>query len=293
MKNFTKLLMLVVLLVSYSCVQDTTEDLAPVISEPNGGSGEVKTLQVSMPAPSRTELGEKVDGKYPVSWCESDVLAVNGKPTTGITIYEETPNVAVFALPMGITIPYHIVYPYQGDNVVVEANSGKYPVVFSAEQMHTEGTFAPNSAPMYAWSNGFEDIHMEHLATALRFSIKAKEGQTVDLKYISVSTVDAAPIAGVFDVYCADNGEVAAGTLEAREGTYPTVFYNFEGDSYQLSSDKEAVFYIVVPKGEYTDFEVSFLEQSGKAYNETFNAAGVNQLHGDFRCIGRQAVAWW
>ena len=280
MKNFTKLLMLVVLLVSYSCVQDTTEDLAPVISEPNGGSGEVKTLQVSMPAPSRTELGEKVDGKYPVSWCESDVLAVNGKPTTGITIYEETPNVAVFALPMGITIPYHIVYPYQGDNVVVEANSGKYPVVFSAEQMHTEGTFAPNSAPMYAWSNGFEDIHMEHLATALRFSIKAKEGQTVDLKYISVSTVDAAPIAGVFDVYCADNGEVAAGTLEAREGTYPTVFYNFEGDSYQLSSDKEAVFYIVVPKGEYTDFEVSFLEQSGKAYKETFNAAGVNQLHG-------------
>ena len=125
--------MVVVLLASYSCVQDSTQDLAPVISDPNGGSGEVNTLQVSMPTPTRTELGEKVDGKYPVSWCESDVLAVNGKPTTDITIYEESPNVAVFKLPLGITIPYHIVYPYQGEDVSFDANSGKYPVVFSAE----------------------------------------------------------------------------------------------------------------------------------------------------------------
>ena len=272
--------MSVVLLGAFSCTQDITEDQTPIISGDGSGSGEVKTLQVSMPVSTRTELGEKVDGKYPVSWCETDVLAVNGKATTGITIYEEKPNVAVFNLPLGITIPYHIVYPYQGDDVAVEANSGKYPVVFSAEQKHTEGTFAPNSAPMYAWSNGFEDIHMEHLATALRFSIKAKAGQNVDLKYISVSTVDAAPIAGVFDVYCAEKDGVEAGTLEARKSTYPTVFYSFEGDSYKLSSDKEDTFYIVVPKGEYERFEVNFVEQSGKVYSRTFDATGDKQLLG-------------
>ncbi len=272
--------MSVVLLAAAGCTQDLTEDQAPIISEVGGGSGEVKTLQVSMPVPTRTELGEKVDGKYPVSWSETDVLAVNGKPTTGIAIYEEKPNVAVFDLPLGVTIPYHIVYPFQGDDVAVVANSGKYPVVFSAEQQHTEGSFAPNSAPMYAWSSGFDDIHMEHLATALRFAIKAKAGQNVDLKYISVSTVDAAPIAGVFDVYCADKDDVVAGTLEARESTYPTVFYNFEGDSYKLSSDKEDVFYIVVPKGEYTTFEVNFVEQSGKVYSRTFDAKGDKKLLG-------------
>ena len=166
--------MSVVLLATFACVQDPTEVQAPVISEVGSGSGVVQTLQVSMPVSTRTSLGEKVDGKYPVSWSEGDVLAINGKPTTGITIYEETPNVAVFNLPMGITIPYHIVYPYQGENVAVEANSGKYPVVFSAQQLHTEGSFAPNSAPMFAWADGFVDpgefvdIHMEHLATALR-----------------------------------------------------------------------------------------------------------------------------
>ena len=182
MKNFTKLLMSVVLLATFACVQDPTESQAPIVVGPGSGSGEVQTLQVSMPVPTRTELGEKVDGKYPVSWCESDVLAVNGKPTTGITIYKETPNVAVFDMPMGITIPFHLVYPYPGEDVAVETGSGKYPVVFSAEQKHTEGTFAPNSAPMYGWTTGFEEIQMEHLATALRFSIKAKEGQVVDLK---------------------------------------------------------------------------------------------------------------
>ena len=272
--------MSVVLLGAFSCTQDITADQAPIISENGEGSGEVKTLQVSMPVSTRTELGEKVDGKYPVSWCEDDVLAVNGKPTTGITIYQDRPNVAVFKLPLGVTIPYHIVYPYQGENVAVEANSGKYPVVFSAEQKHTEGTFAPNSAPMYAWSNGFEDIHMEHLATALRFSIKAKDSRKIDLKYISVSTTDAAPIAGVFDVYCAEKDGVEAGTLEARQSTYPTVFYNFEGDSYVLSAEKEDVFYIVVPKGEYTRFEVNFVEQSGKVFARTFDATGDKQLLG-------------
>ena len=48
-KNFTKLLMTVVLLATYSCVQDSTEDLAPAVSGSVNGSGEVKTLQVALP----------------------------------------------------------------------------------------------------------------------------------------------------------------------------------------------------------------------------------------------------
>ncbi len=276
-KNFTKLLMVVVLLASYSCVQDTTEDLAPIISEPGLVNGGVKpTLQVSMPASSRTALGEKDEesNKYPVVWCESDVLAVNGKPTTSIRINEEAANVAVFDLPLGITIPYHIVYPYQGEDVAINAESGAYPVVFAAEQKHTEGTFAQNSAPMYAWSNGFDAIEMKHLATALRFSIKAKAGESVDLKYVSVSTVEAEPIAGVFDVYCATDGDVEPGTMKARESATSTVYYNFEGDSYTLSDTEESVFYVAIPSGEYARFEVNFVAQSGQVCVRTFDATG-------------------
>ena len=280
--------MSVVLLTAFACVQDPTEVQAPVISEVGSGSGEVQTLQVSMPVSTRTELGEKVNGKYPVSWSEGDVLAINGKPTTSISIDPHQTgdkSVAVFGLPMGITIPYHIVYPYQGEDVAVEANSGKYPVVFSSEQVHTEGSFAQGSAPMYGWSDGFENIHMVHLATALRFSIKAMAGESVDLKYISVSTPDATPIAGVFDVYCTDKDDVQAGTLEARRNASPTVFYTFgvdengEDKAYKLTNE-ESVFYVVVPKGEYASFEVNFVEKSGLVYSRTFDAKGDKQLLG-------------
>ena len=273
-KNFTKLLMAVVLLATYSCVQDSTEDLAPAVSGSVNGSGEVKTLQVALPNPTRTEMGDKVDGKYPVFWSEDDVLAVNGEPTTKISINEGDKSVAVFDLPLGSTIPYHIVYPYPGEDVAVNSGSGLYPVVFAVNQQHTEGTFAQGSAPMYTWSDGFSDIQMHHLSTILRFPIKAAAGQTVDLKYVSVSTVDAEPIAGVFDVYCGSNDEndPKTGTIAAREGSTSTVFYNFENDSYTLD-ENGAVFYIAVPYGSYSGFEVNFVANNGQVCVRTFKGS--------------------
>ena len=279
--------MAVVLLATYSCVQDTTEDLAPVVSGTVNGSGEVKALQVALPTPTRTELGEKVDGKYPVFWSEGDVLAVNGKPTTNITINEDNKSIAQFDLPLGTTIPYHIVYPYPGDDVVADSGSGMYPVVFATNQMHTEGTFAKGAAPMYAWSNGFDDIQMHHLTTVLRFSIKTKAGESVSLKYVSVSTIEAEPIAGVFDVYCGSNDEndENTGKIVARESASSTVFYNFENDEYVLG-EEESVFYIAVPYGSYSGFEVSFVALSaegatgndGCVYSRTFSANGDTKL---------------
>ena len=266
--------MAVVLLATYSCVQDSTEDLAPVVSGSVNGSGEVKTLQVALPVPTRTELGEKADGKYPVFWSEGDVLAVNGKPTTNIAINEGNKSVAVFDLPLGSTIPYHIVYPYPGEDVAVNSGSGLYPVVFTVNQLHTEGTFAQGAAPMYSWSDGFSEIEMHHLSTVLRFPIKAVAGSTVDLKYVSVSTVGAEPVAGVFDVYCGSNDENDAktGTIAARESATSTVFYNFENDSYTVD-ENGAVFYIVVPYGSYSGFEVNFVANNGQVCVRTFKGS--------------------
>ncbi len=267
--------MAVVLLATYSCVQDTTEDLAPSISGSVNGSGEVKTLQVTLPNPTRTEMGDKVDGKYPVFWSEGDVLAVNGEPTTKITINPENKSIAVFDLPLGSTIPYNIVYPYPGEDVAVNSESGLYPVVFSANQQHTEGTFANGAAPMYTWSDGFSDIQMHHLSTILRFPVKTKAGESVTLKYVSVATTNAEPIAGVFDVYCGSNDEndAKAGELKAREGATSTVFYNFENDEFALDEGGE-VFYIAVPHGSYDSFELNIVTTTGEVCNRVFSASG-------------------
>ena len=287
MKNFSKLLMAVILLASYSCVQDTTEDLAPVVSGPGyeSGSGEVRTLPVSMPASTRTELGEKGnDGKYPVYWCEGDVLSVNGEPTTNIEIDLSAggtrSSLAVFTMPVTTSIPYSILYPYEA-GLEVDSQSGMYPVRFAAEQKHTEGSFAEGAAPMYAWSDGFSEVKMQHLATALRFTVKAPEGKEVDLRYISVSTDKAEPIAGVFDVYCGSNDpkDSRAGEIVARESATSTVFYNFDDNSFKLTS-KPQTFYIAVPKGEYSRFSLNFVAQDGGVCVRTFDATGDKVLLG-------------
>lgn len=282
--------MAVVLLATYSCVQDTTHDEVPVVTAPGqGSSGEVKTLQVALPVPSRTELGDKdVNGKYPVYWCveegKEDVLAVNGEPTTKIELVNPDSNnrssVAIFDMPLQTSIPYNIVYPY-AEGVEVDAKSGMYPVRFLSEQVHTEGSFALGSAPMYAWSDGFSEVQMHHLATVLRFSLKAKDGQEVSLRHISVSTIEAEPITGIFDVYCgsSDENDTRAGEIVARDGANTTVFYTFEGDAHTLTSQTED-FYVVVPKGSYAGFEVNFVTNDGGVCVRTFNATGELALLG-------------
>ena len=274
MRNFTKLLMAVILLATSACVQDPTEELVPVLPD-QGESGKVATLRVSLPAPAtKTSLGEvTAEGKYPVYWSEGDCLAVNGKTTTSIKIDPANPASAIFELPLGITIPYNIIYPYQGDGVEVNSKNGRYPVLFATEQVYTEGTFSQGSAPMYAYSDGFDDVEMHHLATALRFSIKAKAGDDVTLKYVSVSTAEAEPISGVFDLDC------QTGKLYSRSGSISTVFYTFENEAdSKLSADEEKTFYIAVPYGAYQQFDVNFVATDGRVSVKTFNATGEDEI---------------
>ena len=61
MKNFTKIFMAVVAgMFAFSCVTDTTEDLGVKVE----GQGAYE-VAISLEA-SRTQLGEKADGNYPL-----------------------------------------------------------------------------------------------------------------------------------------------------------------------------------------------------------------------------------
>ena len=68
MKNLTKIFMAVVAgMFAFSCVTDTTEDLGIKVEGQKG----VTELSLSLEE-SRTHLGEKADGLYPVYWSEGD-----------------------------------------------------------------------------------------------------------------------------------------------------------------------------------------------------------------------------
>ena len=76
MKNLTKIFMAVVAgMFAFSCVTDTTEDLGVKVD----GQGGVYEVAISLEA-SRTQLGEKADGTYPLYWSEGDAIEREGVP---------------------------------------------------------------------------------------------------------------------------------------------------------------------------------------------------------------------
>ena len=71
MKNLIKIFMAVAIaMFAFSCVNDATEDATVKV----GGK---TTLTLSL-GDTRTELGQEVDGSYPVTWSEGDQITVNG-----------------------------------------------------------------------------------------------------------------------------------------------------------------------------------------------------------------------
>ena len=78
MKNLIKIFVAVVALFAYACVTDTTEDLGVKLE------GQTTEITLSLEE-SRTHLGEKADGIYPLYWSEGDAIAVNGVASKALT----------------------------------------------------------------------------------------------------------------------------------------------------------------------------------------------------------------
>jgi hypothetical protein len=126
MKSFLKLLLLVGMVFT-ACQTDKTAT--------NEG---VSSIEISIPH-TRTSLGDKQDGVYPIYWSEGDRISVNGVESSEAVIDETDPSRAQFSFGEVVNYPLNILYP-AGSNVT-----------FPAEQSYAEGTFAEGSVPMCAY----------------------------------------------------------------------------------------------------------------------------------------------
>ena len=137
MKKFTRIFFAVAALAVgfVGCTTDTTEDLGVQLGD---GAGQT-TLTLSLEE-SRTQLGEKANDLYPVTWSEDDAISVNGVKSSAISI-SENQSVATFTFNEVLEYPYTIAYP--------ATTAGK--VLFADQQAHTEGTFAKGAAAMYGY----------------------------------------------------------------------------------------------------------------------------------------------
>ncbi|MBR0245004.1 MAG: hypothetical protein IJQ61_00830 [Bacteroidales bacterium] len=133
-------------------------------------------LEASMPETvTKTVLGLKAAGVYPVLWSVGDYITVNGVPSKPLTALEAGDATAVFHFSAPIKTPYHV----------------QYGTEVPAFQQYTEGNICAFSAPMQATS--YEAAFtLKHQACVLSLPLSG----SVTVAGISVSAIDGTPLSG-------------------------------------------------------------------------------------------------
>ena len=264
MKNLTKIFMAVVAgLFAFSCVTDTTEDLG-VNVEGQKGAYEVS---ISLEQ-SRTQLGEKVEGLYPLYWSEGDAIAVNGVASYPLTGVAEQATEATFSFTKALERPFCVVYPATegvGEGTV-------YPVTFASTQPYTVGSFAPGVAPMYGYAAALAEgekeapVQLNHLTGVLRLALKGNGEKVTSIRVQS----EKGTIAGPHTVDC------ATGTLTALEGASNTTTVTF-AEGLVLGDEAQAV-YVAVPAGKYGTFMITVYTEAHQKMTVKFESA-INAIN--------------
>ena len=241
------------LFAGFACTTDTTEELGVQVN------GAAQTEIVLSLEESRTQLGEKVDGVYPLYWSEGDKIAVNGVASAEVSADYVGAAAAKFVV-SGVTHPYHIVYPAPAEGVAAVAE-GCYPVVFPATQSYVAGNIDGNAAVMYGYAEEGTTPTLTHLTGVLRFAVKGQ----VTLASLTV-TSESGALAGSFDVNC------ATGVLTAQEGsTSGTVSMSF-GEGLTLGAEATPI-YVAVPAGQYGTIQCTLTTTEGKKMVVSFDSS--------------------
>ena len=218
-------------------------------------------LTVSL-ADTRTSLGEKSGNTYPVYWSEGDCIVVNGVKSQAAQIDLENPAKARFELENIAERPYSITYPY------CEATSAEQAkVLFLAEQSYVEGSFSNDSAPMCGYVESGSGVALNHLATVLRFPIRASEAGVV-LSKVVVTSISGAKIAGEFAVDC------AAATITPCDGAKTSITYSLP-KNFTLSPEEDRVLYIALPAVDAGSCSVEFVASGGEKMTAFWRAGNL------------------
>ena len=266
MKNLTKIFFAVVAgMFAFSCVTDTTEDLGVKLE----GQGGVYEVAVSLEA-TKTQLGEKVDGLYPLYWSEGDAIAINGVVSNPLAAGGSAD--ATFQFNEEVYRPYCVVYPASAAVAVEEGEEVTpapvtvYPVTFAATQPYTVGTFAPGVAPMYGYAAELAEgeelapIQLNHLTGVLRLAVKGNGEKVTSV----VVKTEKGTIAGPYTVDCTN------GTLVAQPEATNTITVTF-ADGLVLGEEAQHV-YVAVPAGSYGTFLVTINTEANNKMTVKFNS---------------------
>ncbi len=311
MKKLSKfLLSAAVLFMGAACTTDTTEDLGVQINA--NGVGKT-TIKLSLEQ-SRTHLGEKAEGVYPLYWSTGDQIAVNGVTSAALT-EEFNGNVnAYFSFESAVERPFNIVYPAPSEEAYIITETQKetvkeidpatgaevevkkdvevqvplYPVTFPAKQTYAPGSFANGAAPMY----GYAEVITTDASTPETANTEEGGGSTEEL----TTAIQLQHLAGAlcFKVKGA-NSEVlskmvvtshtdglagtfyvrcSTGALVVKEGSTTNQIEISFGKGLALKADEATPIYVAVPAGSYGAITAQLVTTDNKVMVVKFSAYG-------------------
>lgn len=230
--NWNSIRLALPLLLAVACAKEIPgqTELAP-----EGG-----TLTVCLPETgTKTALGAKADGKYPVLWKEGDCLALNGYSSLPLATKDAGSSSAGFVFRDGLAAPYNLLYPVSGEADLV---------VFPATQTYVPEGFDPAAVPMWGTSATYSSVSLRYFFSLVRISIKTETARV--LKGITLTALGGEPVSGSFRAGTDENGAFD-GSLTA-EGGRPSVQYSFGDGGLSLAAGQTAVAYISIPVGTYS-----------------------------------------
>ena len=244
-KFFVRLLVAVVALAAVSCATDATQDLGVNLSEKT-------TLNLSWEK-VRTQLGEKVDGAYPLYWSEGDQISVNGVASEPLTEEQSGKSSATFTVE-GEFASFNVAYP--------AAEEGQ--VLFAEKQAHLNNdTFASGVTTVYGVGTTASDVALHYLTGFVKFGVTG----SATLTKIEVAADNECALAGAFNI------DFATGEVTPTEGASKVIEYSF-GEGATLSEEPLYV-HIAVPAGDYAKLVVTLYDSENGSTTRQINGGDI------------------
>lgn len=240
-KTYTLISVIALAALAVGCAKELDNNDAYEKAVLDNTNTSVETITVTLSVPesvdTKTALGTKDGGSYPVKWSAEDPnrISLNGSAPTESTKDSDTQITASFKPTAGLSV-YNFLY--RGDA------GHDNQVTIPAAQTYYANDFDDAAMPMYAASaNRSNSVTFSHLCALLKFSITGNK----KIDSVTLTPVDGdKSLSGTFTI-----GKTAGllnGTLTPATGGGSVVF-SFPGH-LQLSGTA-SVFYVAIPAGTY------------------------------------------
>ena len=213
----------------------------------NEPDGFVLSARVSGPE-TKTMLGSRGAGVYPVLWKTGDKISVNGTLSDNAVTSDGQP-VVDFTVSGSLSAPYQVLYP---------GTTSENVITLPSTQDYVAGSFDPDAAAAYgnAKKNGNKySVSLTNFCGVIRFALNG----SATLDRIELNSLGSEKLYGNFTL--ASNGSGFTGAFTG--GTAGTLTYDCDGVTL---TNADTYFFISIPAQEYTSGIEALVYQADGAF---------------------------